>query len=394
MEKTTKTDVMDYLRWRGDLTFEQDPFNEVDNLVLCIISYINFRRFPGLRTRDPKLAVALPAVFRELTPEDEQLGLSLLPYIPVMEQAADCERFRDVKMFAYESRMDEKRDMQFNAVSFLLPDESVFVAYMGTDRSLAGWKEDFNMSYLSATPSQLRATEYAAEIAAACPERKLRIGGHSKGGNLAAWAGIHLPRELQEGCLVAVYNNDGPGFSRDILGTEEYRRVENKLHSFIPEESLVGVLLEHGEDYQVIASHYRGIAQHEARSWMTMGNHFVHLNARSQAGKAGDEVLRQWIGSMTPQEREEFSEAVFEVLSLNGQIHSLDELEKEGIAGRAALLKEFIGSDEGKRKIITMLLHRLAVDVGEEVKKSAEGGKKRAEQAVRKLNENIKKKKS
>ena len=178
--------VMDYLRWRGDLPFTRDGFNEVDDLVLCIISYINFRRFDDLKTTDPARAVALPEVAARLTEEDEQLGLSELDYIPLMRLAAETERFREVRMFGFTHEYDEVKEMQFDAVSYLLPDDTLLVSFMGTDTSLVGWKEDFNMSYLPAVPAQIRAAAYTEEIAAACPDRGLRIGGHSKGGNLAA----------------------------------------------------------------------------------------------------------------------------------------------------------------------------------------------------------------
>ena len=208
--------VMDYLRWRGDLTFAQDGFNEVDDLVLCIISYLNFRRFDDLRTTDPAKAVALPDVAARLTEEDEQLGLSELDYIPLMRLAAETARFREVRMFGFTHEWDETKEMQFDAVSYLLPDDTLLVSFMGTDTSLVGWKEDFNMSFLTAVPAQERATAYTVEMAAACPDRKLRIAGHSKGGNLAAWAAIHIPAQLQEQRLLAAYNNDGPGFSHDM----------------------------------------------------------------------------------------------------------------------------------------------------------------------------------
>ena len=240
--------VMDYLRWRGDLTFAQDGFNEVDDLVLCIISYLNFRRFDDLRTTDPAKAVALPDVAARLTEEDEQLGLSELDYIPLMRLAAETARFREVRMFGFTHEWDETKEMQFDAVSYLLPDDTLLVSFMGTDTSLVGWKEDFNMSFLTAVPAQERATAYTVEMAAACPDRKLRIAGHSKGGNLAAWAAIHIPADLQKQRLLAAYNNDGPGFSHDMVETEAYRRVADKLHTYIPESSIVGVLLEHAEE--------------------------------------------------------------------------------------------------------------------------------------------------
>ena len=374
--------VMDYLRWRGDLPLARDGFNEVDNLVLCIISYLNFRRFDDLKTTDPTGAVALPEVAARLTEEDEQLGLSELDYIPLMRLAAETERFRDVRMFGFTHEWDEEKEMQFDAVSYLLPDNTLFVSFMGTDTSLVGWKEDFNMSFLSAVPAQERAAAYSAAMAAACPNRKLRIGGHSKGGNLAAWAAIHIPADLQKQRLLAAYNNDGPGFSHDMVETEAYRRVADKLHTYIPESSIVGVLLEHAEDYAVIDSSNRSIMQHEPLSWNVLGARFIRLGERSQMGKLSDDVLRQWIGSMTPQEREQFSDALFDVLSLSGKARTLDDLRAGGLAGGAALLKQYSGAGEKEKKIISEIFRRLAVDVKAELKKAAGESLKTAEKSL------------
>lgn len=378
-DKNEHATVFDYLTWRGDLTFAQDGFNEVDNLILCIISYINFKKISRLWSTDPAEAMLMSEVCPLLTQEDEQLGLSDEDYIPLMRAAAQTKRFSEVKLFAYESRRDDVQEMQFNAVSFLLPDNSVFVAYMGTDRSFAGWKEDFNMSFLEAVPAQVRATEYAMEIAAVCPDRTLRIGGHSKGGNLAAWAAVHIPEKLQNR-MAAAYNNDGPGFSKGFLEREEYKRVAEKIHTYIPESSIVGVLLEHAEDYAVIDSNNRAVMQHEPLSWGVLGAKFVHLGQRSQLGQLSDGVLQDWIGSLSAEEREEFSEAIFEILSISGKVHTLDDLREGGLAGGAALLKGYIGADEKKKRIITEVFHRLAVDIKEEVMRSAEEGIKSATQ--------------
>ena len=378
------TTVTDYLTWRGDVPFAVDPFNEVDNLVLCIISYINFRRFPELLTRNPREAVLLRDISARLTTEDEQLGLSQLDYIPVVQQAAQTERFNEVRMFAFEDRSDEETQMQFAAVSFLLPDKSVFVAFRGTDTSLVGWKEDFNMSYLESVPAQVRAAEYTAEIMRLCRFHKVRIGGHSKGGNLAAWAGLHLPHK-DYGRLLAVYNNDGPGFNRSMTERPEYVLLRDKMHTFIPESSIVGVLLEHCEDYTVIASTAKSIMQHEALSWCTERNRFIHLEERSTMGRRSDDVLRDWIGSMTPQERKDFTDAFFEILSMGGKARTLDDVQEMGLSGAVALVKEYAGADEKTRRILVETFKRLAVDIGEEVATSAQDGLKQATGFLRNL---------
>ena len=360
-ETRANATVFDYLRWRGDLTLAQDGFNEVDSLILCIISYINLKKLRQLWSFDPKDAMPMGDVCRQLTEEDEQLGLSTLDYIPLMRAAAETARFRDVSLFAFESLHDETQQMQFAAVSFLLPDGSVYVAYRGTDMTIVGWQEDFNMSFLSAVPAQLKATEYAEAVARACPRRPLRIGGHSKGGNLAAWAAVHLDEKLQRKRLIAAYNNDGPGFSRDLVNEPCYQAVADRLFTFIPA---------------------RSIMQHEPLSWCAEGPHFVHLGQRSQLGQLSDGVLREWIGSMTPQEREQFSRAFFDILSRGGRTKTREELRSGGLAAGAALLREYAGADEEKKKIITEIFRRLAVDVKDELVKAAGASVRRAGESI------------
>ena len=172
------------------------------------------------------------------------------------------------------------------------------------------------------------------------------------------------------------------GFDHDMVDSDAYRRVAGKLHTYIPESSIVGVLLEHAEDYAVIDSTNRSIMQHEPMSWSVLGPRFVHLGQRSQMGKLSDDVLRQWIGSMTPQEREQFSDALFDVLSLSGKARTLDDLRAGGLAGGAALLKQYSGADEQDKKIIAEIFRRLAVDVKTELKKAAGQGLKTAEKGL------------
>ena len=368
-EKTVETTVFDYLRWRGDLTFAQDGFNEVDNLVLCIITYLNFRRFPELRTRDAEQAVSLRDIAPRLLPEDEQQGLSPNDYIPLLKLAAESRRFGGVRLFGYEAVRDEAREMQLDALSFLVPDGTLFCAFMGTDRSLVGWKENLNLSFMDAVPAQIGAVEYVEDMAWHCPECPLRIGGHSKGGNLAAYAAMHIPAALQRTRLLDAYNNDGPGFRKDVTDTEEYRRVAKKLHTYIPASSIVGVLLEHTEDYTVIASNSHAVMQHEPLTWGVEGRQFLRREARSELGKASDDVLREWIASMSREEREEFSTALFDMLTQGGKLRSLEEVKQKD-------LLRCLAADEKNKGIVSEILRRLMTDVKDEVLRTAGEGLK------------------
>ena len=380
-EKTAVTTVFDYLRWRGDLTFAQDAFNEVDNLILCIIAYLNFRRFPELRSRDADKAVLMSDIVPRMTAEDEQQGLSPNNYIPLMKLAAESCRFAPVRLFGYETVRDETREMQLDALSFLLPDGTLFCAFMGTDRSLVGWKENLNLSYMDAVPAQIGAVEYIEDMAWRCPERPVRIGGHSKGGNLAAYAAIHIPEALQARMLDA-YNNDGPGFRRDVTDTAEYRRIAAKLHTYIPAASIVGVLLEHTEDYTVVASSSRAIMQHEPLTWGVLGSRFIRQEARSEFGKASDDVVREWLASLSPQERKEFSNALFDMFTQGGTVQSLEDVRQSELLRRLA-------ADEKQRGIVSEALRRLMADVKDELLRTAEAGLKETAETLKETAGNL-----
>lgn len=380
-EKTAVTTVFDYLRWRGDLTFAQDAFNEVDNLILCIITYLNFRRFPELRSRDADKAVLMSDIVPRMTAEDEQQGLSPNNYIPLMKLAAESCRFAPVRLFGYETVRDETREMQLDALSFLLPDGTLFCAFMGTDRSLVGWKENLNLSYMDAVPAQIGAVEYVEDMAWRCPERPVRIGGHSKGGNLAAYAAIHIPEALQARMLDA-YNNDGPGFRRDVTDTAEYRRIAAKLHTYIPAASIVGVLLEHTEDYTVVASSSRAIMQHEPLTWGVLGSRFIRQEARSEFGKASDDVVREWLASLSPQEREKFSNALFDMFTQGGTVQSLEDVRQSELLRRLA-------ADEKQKGIVSEALRRLMADVKDELLRTAEAGLKETAETLKETAGNL-----
>ena len=380
-EKTAVTTVFDYLRWRGDLTFAQDAFNEVDNLILCIIAYLNFRRFPELRSRDADKAVLMSDIVPRMTVEDEQQGLSPNNYIPLMKLAAESCRFAPVRLFGYETVRDETREMQLDALSFLLPDGTLFCAFMGTDRSLVGWKENLNLSYMDAVPAQIGAVEYVEDMAWRCPERPVRIGGHSKGGNLAAYAAIHIPEALQARMLDA-YNNDGPGFRRDVTDTAEYRRIAAKLHTYIPAASIVGVLLEHTEDYTVVASSSRAIMQHEPLTWGVLGSRFIRQEARSEFGKASDDVVREWLASLSPQERKEFSNALFDMFTQGGTVQSLEDVRQSELLKRLA-------ADEKQKGIVSEALRRLMADVKDELLRTAEAGLKETAETLKETAGNL-----
>lgn len=372
--------IMDYLDWRGDLPLTVSPFNEVDGLILAELSFINFEGIvpPPELGRGVPLRDAAGTYFARHNGQEIDMGVLVPGRIPdLMCRMAHSVRFGGMLLNGYCELMDDAREQQFAALTVELGDGSIYLSYRGTDDTIVGWKEDLNMGYLEVIPSQTRALEYLGRMTRQYPDARLRIGGHSKGGNLAAWAGLHLPRKVYDR-LMDVYNNDGPGFNRSMTELPEYALLREKMHTFIPESSIVGVLLEHCEDYTVIASTAKSIMQHEALSWCTERNRFIHLEERSALGRRSDDVLRDWVGSMTPRERKEFTDAFFNILSMGGKAKTLDDVQEMGLSGAVALVKEFAGSDEKTRRILTEVFKRLAVDIGEEMASSAQDGLKQA----------------
>ena len=155
----------------------------------------------------------------------------------------------------------------------LLPDGSAYVAFRGTDDTIVGWKEDFNMAFTPEIPAQRYAADYLQQAAAALAFRPLLVGGHSKGGNLAVYAAVFCGEAIQKQ-IRAVYNNDGPGFYASLLELPEHRRIAGKITTLLPESSVVGMLLEHEEAYQVVRSTQIRLMQHDGFSWQVLGRRF------------------------------------------------------------------------------------------------------------------------
>lgn len=309
--------LFDYVGWRGDLTFEQVPPNEVDSLIFSLLSYLDFKGLvPEAHKDTPVSLQAVANAYFARYPNMRKASIGLIipkDIIKLFKAVKETRRFRNVGMRAYINEIDVEREMQFSAITFLLGKEGNVVAYRGTDDTIVGWKENFNMSFLPEVPSQVRAAQYLNE-AAEQTNGKLYVTGHSKGGNLAVYAGVRCDTTVKER-IVGVWNNDGPGFGKGMITDAAYLDLKPRIHTLLPKSSLVGILLEHDEDYTVVSSRQVGLWQHDALSWNVMGGKFVHLRSIGEDSKHSDRTLNAWIREMTPEQREQFSEALYRILS-------------------------------------------------------------------------------
>lgn len=331
-----KTNVFDYLEWRGDLTFQQSIFNEIDALILSIFAYLDF----SFMEKDEILFFKDVIKYINQMPDELKYnGPSIIMHsvVELAHRAALSTRFGDIGVFNFINIIDEEKEIQFAAVTFLLSDGTAFLSFRGTDNTLIGWKEDFNMCFIDGIPSQIEAAKYSIETARKI-NMPLRLGGHSKGGNLSIWASTHLSLEYKKDIL-SIYSNDGPGFSKEFLKSDMYLSVRDKILSFVPEASIVGVLMEHDE-YTTICSSNPSVLQHDPFSWLVIGTHFVYDDIRSLSSRQFERIINSWIRAMSMKEREELIESVYDIFS-SSNAKTLDDLDKKKIKSLLSMQKTF-----------------------------------------------------
>ena len=204
----------------------------------------------------------------------------------------------------------------YMSISFFPADDTVFVAYRGTDDTITGWREDFRMAFLTPVPAQKRAEEYLMKASA--DAERIYLGGHSKGGNLALWAAMNASDEIAER-IEGIYNFDGPGFLDDVWESELYARIAGKVSTVIPTGSVVGLLLKHDKHYRVTKSSAKNyLYQHDALTWEVEGTRFVCDEDVAPDVKRAHEVVGKWIYSMEPDDRRAFIEGFFDILCSTG----------------------------------------------------------------------------
>ena len=345
--------LMDYLDWRGDLTLEISPFNEVDALILAELSFVDFGGIvpPPELGRGLPLSEAAEAFFARHGGRDVAMGVLVPDTISKMlRKLMTSPRFRNMILNGYTDLLDDAIEQQFAALTIDLGNGSIYISFRGTDDTIVGWKEDLNMGFLEEIPSQKQAVEYVARVARQYGDKTIRIGGHSKGGNLAVYSAAKSSGEIQER-IVAVHNNDGPGFAWDISETPGHKRIASRIHTILPQTSVVGMLMEHEKRYQVVYSTYDGLYQHDGFSWEVKGTQFVHLDDFSREGKLVDETLRAFIVSLSDEQRVAFIDALFDILTCT-DANTLTDLKEGGLRTAAAMVKKYRTLDKDTRQAL------------------------------------------
>ena len=345
--------VCDYVRWRGDLTLEQSEFNEIDNLILARFSYFPFDKI----IRENEIAT-----IKELSRRFSNQDVTKLPIlwkddVELFPLMGNSKRFGGMLATQYINKIDAEQEKQFSAITVLMPNDIIYVSYRGTDNTIVGWKEDFNMSFKSHIASQISAKQYLEEIAKEYPSSKIIIGGHSKGGNIAVYAATFASKDVKDR-IINVYNNDGPGFCEDVIETPEYQEILSRVHTYIPQSSIIGRLMNHKEKYTIVESVQKGIMQHDLYSWQILGKEFITLPNVTNESEFIDKTIKEWLENVEPAKREQVINVIFEILN-STDAQTTKELRKNLFSNIKVILEKYKNIDPETKEMIAQTANAL-----------------------------------
>ena len=350
------SDMFDYLRWRGDLSFYQSRFCAVDGLILSALTFINFSVFGGGEDICIKLAT------EDYCPggsyDDTDFGL-IVPTVKINKLFCKCgatRRFGNIMVSDFVEKTDAEEGIQFAAMTFHIGRDRMVVAFRGTDDSLIGWREDCCLAYLEEIPAQGMAVRYLSHAANKYPHKKIIVAGHSKGGNLSLYSALKCPEEIAER-IIRAYSFDGPGLSRKMMSSERYHAMKSRLEIILPQSAYVGVMFERGERFSIIKSTGRSLFQHDPFTWEVDGAGFVPMDELSTVGKLHEARFRARMEEMTADDRRAVVETVFDSISASG-IKTLSELRERGFAKVVSVIKTYGSYDKEKRELVRALLFK------------------------------------
>ena len=349
--------MIEYLKWRGDISFKRQPICEADYLVFAQLSYMSYDNI----VKDsfvPEISVgkAAEAVLKNFEKTSGRRMISYAQNVLFLQEIINSPRFSELPICGYTDIFSVEKQEQFSAVTFLMPDNeepgknACVIAFRGTDSTIVGWKEDFNMAFSDAVPAQIDAVKYLSRVAEEFPMQRLYVCGHSKGGNLSVYASAFCDRDIQDR-IVGVRSLDGPGFSEETIMKEGFRRILDRSETVVPSSSIVGILLEHAESFTVIRSYATTAPfQHDPFTWEISRCGYIPVETITDATKYLDETLKIWVADMTPDMRERLVNGIYEIVSSAGVEDVRDLLSQKSIF---TILKSLKKLDPETVKVIT-----------------------------------------
>ena len=342
------SNINDYLRWRGDILIDKNyPFNELDSLILARFSYLLFHKIE----MEDKVTIESIAKKMEKFKNEEFLFNGDKELITNL---GTSNRFKNMIVTDFARHNNKQAEKQFSAITIHVSKKEMYISYIGTDDTLYGWKEDFNMAYMDEIPSQKEGAKYLRDISKKYPRKRIRVGGHSKGGNIAIYASVCANSKIKKK-IIKVYSYDGPGLNKKVAEAKCNDDFMLKVRSYIPQDSIIGRVLEHKEEREIVKSIEKGIMQHDIYSWQVTRDDFEIMEGVTKNSEYINKTINNWLESTTSEQREVFIDIVFELLNgvLTGRVEDFLGGWTQNIPKISKKYKKL--PDESKKSVTSMI---------------------------------------
>lgn len=340
--------MFDYLDWRGDLTFGQSTLCPIDMLIFATLAYCPMEHLEGscgvLSVLTDKLYATVPEDENDLEKLRRQLWHAV----------AASPRFAGVCLERFAAHFDAAAEKQFAAATFTLNPDTAIVAFRGTDATLVGWKEDFNLSFESPIPAQEEAIAYLNQTA----QPEIYVCGHSKGGNLAVYAAAHCDEKVRNR-ITGIYSFDGPGLDDATSESAAYASIVPRIHSFVPESSIIGMLMDYHDDYTIVDSDGVSLWQHNPFLWHVKGAAFATKPQLTRSGLYTDRTLHDFMASCSPEDRHVLVDTVFSLINATGA-QKLRDIPGGLLRNLPAVRAALKNVSPETREVLTKIAHLLA----------------------------------
>lgn len=350
------SNVIDYVKWRGDISFTESPFNEVDALVFSELSYVHFDDVVSGSFLSKGMPLsALADKFFTLHYDRNKLG-AILPtesIIELFKVASQSRRFGDVLVKGFVNEVDIKTEKQFCAMCFVIGNDTTVVVYRGTDDTIIGWKEDLNMAFFTPIPAQKQGEEYLNKVIESGNSSRYFVCGHSKGGNLAIYSSLMAKEECQSK-IERVYSFDGPGFKKSFIELVKDNPLLSRVRIICPEGAIIGVIFDPAGECRFVESTAKGLYQHDAFTWELLGTEFVYVVEPAKSSVDFHVTLEKWVENMTDSEKAEFVDALYKFLSVN-EATTLSDIASDKFKFLLGVLK----TDDKTKKTFLNFMNRL-----------------------------------
>ena len=343
--------MIDYLKTYGHISFAESPLNDVDLLVFAQLAYMDFEEV----TESPcpfSYALAHASFADSDDASEDRFSFQKKDDRLLASLSAACPRYQCIRFLRFERHFDPEAETQFAALALFLSDDHLLIAFRGTDNTLAGWKEDFNMAFMDEIPAQRMALEFLEEKAQ--NTGKITVIGHSKGGNLALYAVSACACSLHNRIVQAV-SFDGPGLNERLIRSEGFIRMEDRMRVVRPRASLVGMLFTQPKNIRTIDSRVFSLLQHYPYFWKTEGMDFIDLSRPSFDSALLGKTLCGLLERLPMEAREQLVEAVYEIISAS-EADTFTDMADTWLRSAAAITRKLFRTDSETRKLFLRVL--------------------------------------